>query len=168
MLNLIAKLRRNRRLTRGLLAVWLVAWLQTALLPCTMAAAMPGGAEMQPMQHSVGLEHAMDHPVAMDHSGMAHDVEMPDLEAGMGHDCPYCPPHHGDAQLCSHPSVPQMDARGLSQLQLDHLAHAAHAIWMDVAWQATASLYDARPPPRYAIPLPKTRPIALTYCVQLK
>lgn len=176
MLNLIAKLRRNRRLARGLLAVWLVAWLQTALLPCTMAATMAmGGPDMpQTMQHS--MEHSMDGAV-MDHSGMVHDMAMSDMEmaemdAGRdGHDCPYCPPHHDandDAQLCTHARALQLDARGLTQLQLDNLAHAAHVMWVDVTWQAAAPRLDAGPPPRYAIPIPKTRPVALTYCVQLK
>lgn len=105
---------------------------------------------------------------------MAHhmDIPAPATEQGVVdaamEDCVYCPPGieiDNQDLRCAYPRAPQVDARGLSQLQLDNLTHA---VWVDAAWQVTSPLFDDGPPPRYVTPTPKTRPIALTYCVQLK
>ena len=100
--------RRQRSLTRGVLALFCAAWLQAAVVPCVMAhtdepvAPAPAPAH----QHHDG------------HAGHDHAGTMPEPhEARTAHPCLYCPPgESGDRSCdghggCAYPHEPQVDAR---------------------------------------------------------
>jgi len=105
--------RRLRAVTRAVLALVCLAWLQIAIVPCVMAHTdappkhMPAAVEHQHAGHG-GHDHA-------DGSGQ-------DARVGSDHPCLYCPPHDGDgagcgdAGDCSYPHEPQVDARAATML----------------------------------------------------
>ena len=82
--------RRQRDLARVVLALFCLAWLQAAALPCAMAG------EAQPVAGQVAIA--------------AGDA---------GHDCQYCPPQgnttgDGHPGACAYPHQAQVDARSAS------------------------------------------------------
>lgn len=97
--------RRQRSLTRGVLALFCAAWLQAAVVPCVMAHAAAESAP--PAAHhghaaTAGHDH---HAMATGHAAGADAAP-----------CIYCPPSdsgHGscDGHDCSFPHDPQVDAR---------------------------------------------------------
>jgi len=87
---------------RGVLALFCLAWLQLAALPCVMAGSDKAAA-----------------------GAMAHAEAMPAMSGVPGEDCLYCPPadhDHGDGvtghEACAFPHDPQVDARASSALAL--------------------------------------------------
>jgi hypothetical protein len=99
--------RRQRALARAVLAVFALAWLQAAVVPCAMAFAAQAAAPVAQPVHEGG--HA-------GHAGHAGQ-ESP---APPAH-CPYCPPTHGDSPEdgaheagCAFPHDPRIDARSPS------------------------------------------------------
>ena len=99
--------KRQGTLVKAALILFAFAWLQVAILPCTMAYAG------QVSAHAHQGEHA-------GHSGHAgHDAPAPE----QAH-CQYCPPAQegGDGSGCDHeagcafPHSPQIDARALNPL----------------------------------------------------
>ena len=123
--------RRQRSLTKGVLALFCVAWLQAAILPCTMAhpsdAAPATTASETAKQHEGHDGHAVHAahegheghgaPAGSDHAGSA---------AGSGtiapaHLCPYCPPGDSfaadcDGHGCAFPHDPQVDGRSVGAI----------------------------------------------------
>ena len=105
---------RQRALVKAALSLFALAWLQAAILPCTMAYA----AEASPpiVQHAHAGEHA-DHAAHAGHSG--HEAPAPEQVH-----CQYCPPAQdaGAGAGCDHesrcafPHDPQIDARALNPL----------------------------------------------------
>ena len=120
--------RRQRSLTKGVLALFCAAWLQAAILPCTMAHPTDGppsatatGAAQQHDGHA-GHEGHEGHdghgaPAVSDHA---------DSAAGSGtiapaHPCPYCPPGDSlaadcDGHGCAFPHDPQVDGRSVGAI----------------------------------------------------
>lgn len=97
--------RRQRSLTRGVLALVCAAWLQAAVVPCVMAHdGSPAPAAASHAQHEGHAAHGHASPSA------------PADEARPGHPCLYCPPGAHDTddcgeQGCAYPHGPQVDAR---------------------------------------------------------
>ena len=100
--------RRQRSLTRGVLALFCAAWLQAAVVPCVMAHAddAVAPAPTQPThQHHDG------------HSGHDHAVPIPEPESSTPHLCLYCPPGESGGTSCdghggcAYPHEPQVDGR---------------------------------------------------------
>jgi hypothetical protein len=96
--------RKQRTLSRVVLAAFCLAWLQVAAAPCVMALESdPGRAATQ----------VADPAPAM--------ASMPDgMVMAPGEHCPYCPPPQDDEQaVCSFPHDPQVDSRvGLAAVLL--------------------------------------------------
>jgi hypothetical protein len=96
--------RKQRTLSRVVLAAFCLAWLQVAAAPCVMALeSAPGGAAIQ----------VADSAPAM--------ASMPDgMVMAPGEHCPYCPPPQDDGQaVCAFPHDPQVDSRvGLAAVLL--------------------------------------------------
>jgi len=100
--------RRQRSLSRGVLALFCAAWLQAAVVPCVMAHADAAAPSAETSRHDGHEAHG-----GHDHAAMA---------AGHGgghapHPCLYCPPEtSGDDSCdghggCAYPHDPQVDAR---------------------------------------------------------
>lgn len=103
---------RQRAIARAVLALFALAWLQAAIVPCGMALA----ADRAPADalHSHGAAHADHEP---GHDGHAGHGSQP---SPVSH-CPYCPPAtDGLAADCDHaaecafPHDPRIDARTLT------------------------------------------------------
>ncbi|MGE0114969.1 MAG: hypothetical protein AB7T07_08825 [Steroidobacteraceae bacterium] len=151
------QLRRRPRLIRSVFAVFVLAWLQTGILPCAMAA--------------VGTEQAM----LAQPSGVATltaetaSAAMPDMP-----DCVYCPPDQkqsGDAGSgvhdCFYPHESRVDSGKAQQLQLDQLV--AHPTFISSSvFSFVLEPTDALPSRRYLIPPLSQRSLNLTHCKQLK
>ena len=154
----LRQIRRSPRLIRSAFAVFVLAWLQMAAVPCVMAGTMQGASPT-----SVNVQGGMtDDEMGHQSPGMA----MSDAAYGH-HDCIYCPPSANSGQTtspvnCVFPDQPQADRGG----------HAPAAYWL---LPTTPDLHSFDPvtqrhPPQalsYAAP-PRPRPLNLTYCVQLK
>lgn len=100
---------RQRALARAALALFALAWLQAAVVPCNMAFAMDHATAAAP--HSHDASHASDDSGHDGHSG--HESN-----AAQGSHCPYCPPApDGQVADCDHesecafPHDPRIDAR---------------------------------------------------------
>lgn len=103
--------RRQRALSRGVLALFCLAWLQAAVVPCVMAHGQDTVTSPQ------AAAHAHDDAGAM--SG--HDAMMSGASDHSAHPCPYCPPAGaadcGDGQVeCAYPHGPQVDVRAAGAL----------------------------------------------------
>ena len=105
--------RRQRSLTRGVLALFCAAWLQAAIVPCVMAHAAQDAAPAAAHQgHAAMAGH--------DHDDMAAEHEADGADGGES-PCVYCPPADSgqgscDGHACAFPHDPQMDARAASVL----------------------------------------------------
>jgi hypothetical protein len=123
--------RRQSALARAVLALFCVAWLQLAALPCAMA-----------------------------YAGGAASLPAPDAASATEH-CPYCPPAQSPAETgahgaCAYPHDPQVDARGtLAQALL--LPALAPVLALSVPVAPVARLAPATAEPaRSATPLAVT------------
>jgi hypothetical protein len=113
--------RRQRALTKGVLALFCAAWLQAAILPCTMAHASdaaPATMAAEAAQRHGGHAGHQGHDGQVAAAGHVHDG----TAAGSGttapaHPCPYCPPGAAGAADCdghggcAYPHDPQVDGR---------------------------------------------------------
>lgn len=100
--------RRQRALTKGVLALFCAAWLQAAIVPCVMAHGESG-----PVPEAAAVHADHDAHAGHDHAGAAVQAS--------GHvssgPCLYCPPGPaGDSDCeghggCAYPHDPQVDAR---------------------------------------------------------
>jgi hypothetical protein len=91
--------RRQRPLTFGVFALFCLAWLQLAALPCANAYATGISSPTAASGIAVGGDQHAMHTMAA-HSAAAH--------------CPYCPPDAVRSKAhasCSYPHAPQVDAR---------------------------------------------------------
>jgi hypothetical protein len=95
--------RRQRALVRGVLALFCLAWLQAAVVPCAMAdagaATMPGGGE-----HCVYCPPGASTPSVTDHGGS-----------------------------CAYPHEPQVDARASAALLMVAIPVASFTVMLDAA-----------------------------------
>jgi hypothetical protein len=145
---------KQRALTRGVLALFCLTWLQLAAMPCVMALdAASGGAAK----------------VAAPGDGQ-QTAAMPDgMVMAPGEHCPYCPPEASQAgsndapAVCAFPHDPQVDSRAgfaaalmappPSQVFVVPVDHAAGGVTLTVALAPA--------------PAPST-PLAVSYCRFLK
>jgi hypothetical protein len=101
--------RRQRVLTRDVLALFCAAWLQAAIVPCVMA----HPADLAPQVRSPA-HHQHDAHAGHDHGAMT----APHHDRGAPHPCLYCPPGASGVDSCdghggcAYPHEPQVDARG--------------------------------------------------------
>lgn len=156
-MTVLGHFRRSQRLIRSVFAVFVLAWLQTALLPCAMAV-------------------TLNMPVTLD---MAATVELPAhsqtqtltdaQQAAMADmpDCVYCPPKQADAvsavDACLYPDAPQVDGAH-QQFQQLHF----YPVFFGSSFNIALEPDIAAPRARYLQPPIPRRSLALTYCVQLK
>lgn len=148
-----AHIRRSSRLIRSTFAVFVLAWLQMAAVPCVMADSSPQPVAEEVMETCEGMGHeSLDVPGAADTDGH--------------HDCIYCPPAAADQayspSICVYPDRPQAEGGGHAQVGLGVVLAAADLRSFDPTIQrhlVQTLLYAATPQPR---------PLNLTYCVQLK
>lgn len=99
---------RRRGLARAALALFALAWLQTAVVPCAMAYAVERESPVSEPSHPCG------------HGGEAGHAGHDSPARPQAH-CPYCPPAHDDTGIdrehdaeCAFPHDPTIDARMLS------------------------------------------------------
>jgi hypothetical protein len=149
--------RRQRKLARGVLAVFCLTWLQLASLPCAMANAMAVPAQPAAVQPA---------HVA---STMANDqmhAAMPAMETA--EHCPYCPTDNTQQvgadvhAACAYPHDPQVDSRAGLALGMALPAVAPMSITALVA-RTDIAIGRMAPPatlPKYAL--------AVRYCRFLK
>lgn len=97
--------RHQRRLARGVLALFCLTWLQVAAIPCVMAGASATSLSSANPATSSAATNA------------SHVTQMMQTTAS-GEHCPYCPPAHDDARSdtgpaasCSYPHDQQVDSR---------------------------------------------------------
>lgn len=101
--------RRQRALSRAVLTLFCAAWLQAAIVPCTMA-----HAEIAPQPDAAPAHQGHDAHGGHDHATMLAEQG----GTGADHPCLYCPPGgSGDDSCeghggCAYPHDPQVDARG--------------------------------------------------------
>jgi hypothetical protein len=159
-MTILGQLRRRPRLIRSVFAVFVLSWLQTAILPCAMA--MTGANQVT--QSTVGQSNEAGTPTAdMTHTAM---VDMPD--------CVYCPPERqqsGDlgssAHDCFFPHESRVDSGKAQQLQLNQLV--AHPTFISSSvFSFVLEPTEAVPSRRYLIPPLSERSLNLTHCKQLK
>lgn len=155
----LGQLRRRPSLIRSVFAVFVLAWLQTALLPCALAAI---GSE-QAMQGASGQSSG-----AATSTTDTATAAMPDMP-----DCVYCPPEQkqsGDVGSgvhdCFYPHESRVDSSKAQQLQQDQLV--AHPTFISFSIYSFALVPNAALPSRYLIPPLSQRSLNLTHCKQLK
>lgn len=145
--------RRLRALTRAVLALVCLAWLQVAIVPCVMA-----HADALPEHAPASLEHEHAGHGGHDHAAAgAHDAPV-----ATDHPCLYCPPHGGDGAACgdagdcAYPHDPQVDARAASAVLAPPLA----VVFTIVPIPAVEIRF---PPPQAGSAAPPT-PLILSFC----
>jgi hypothetical protein len=101
--------RRQRSLSRAVLALFCAAWLQAAVAPCVMA---HGQAAPQPGEAAAHQGHDS-------HGGHDHAAMLAGQASGdTSHPCLYCPPGESGGDSCdshggcAYPHDPTVDARG--------------------------------------------------------
>lgn len=147
--------RRQRTLARAALALFALAWLQAAAVPCAMAHDMGGSAPAVPQLHDGG--HAGHGPGHDGHAG--HGTPQ-----SQGPHCPYCPPSaDADGAACDHasncafPHDPRIDARTLNALLgPPPIPLVALEARLEVPALRSAAGDPARDVPR--------RPLAISFC----
>ncbi len=134
---------RQRKLARGVLALFCLAWLQLAALPCVMAS-----------QAAAGDAGMLQATTAMDMAGGDH--------------CQYCPPADqpphvtGEHADCAYAHDPQVDSRAGFAIGV---ALPALAPVLVLAVPELADHLSARASPPLAVP---RTPLAISYCRYLK
>lgn len=153
----LGHIRRSPHLIRSVFAVFALAWLQMAAVPCAMAGTMQAAS-----LSSVDSQRGMSDEIQQESPGMS----MSDVADGH-HDCIYCPPSAGsDPETspanCLFPDQPQTDRGGHTPVWHGMLVAVPDLRSFD-------SVIQRHPPPTLirAAP-PQPRPLNLTYCVQLK
>jgi hypothetical protein len=148
--------RRQRALARSVLALFCLAWLQMAALPCVMAHSAEGSGPGASVALAGG-GHGTDHG--------AHDVHAHHGMGDAGHEtsrhCIYCPADSGQMagspdEQCSFPHDPQVDARAAGAALVPPLAIA----YTVVAVPITAIRF---PPQQAASAAPPT-PLTISFC----
>lgn len=154
----LGQLRRRPRLIRSVFAVFVLAWLQTALLPCAMAAIRSEQAMQAESNPLSGMTSTADTATAA----------MPDMP-----NCVYCPSEQkqsGDvgssAHGCFYPHESRVDSGKAQQLQLDQLV--AHPTFISSSVFSFVLESNEALPSRYLIPPLSQRSLNLTHCKQLK
>ncbi len=143
--------RKQRSLSRVVLAAFCLTWLQFAAAPCVMALDSQSG--MAPA--------AMVDPVPS-------EASMPDgMVMAPGEHCPYCPPPQSepgvDQAVCSFPHDPQVDLRvGLAAALLVPPPTLVLFVAVDTAQSASDSITALVP-----APAPCTS-VAVSFCRFLK
>lgn len=142
--------RRQRPLARAVLALFCIAWLQAAIVPCVLAHdrdATPQVGEAGQPRHDAhgGHDHA-----AIAAAAAADDASRP---------CLYCPPGASDADSChghggcAFPHEPQVDARAagaiLTALPVSFVVPSPGA--MPVAHRADPAVPEAVPRIRLSV-----------------
>ncbi len=102
--------RHERRLARGVLALFCLVWLQLAAAPCSAVHAVPADAH----RHDAPAAHASHD--AGEHEHHAAHAPLPAEPAAGGAPCPWCPPQVdggacAEGSRCAFPHEPQVDAR---------------------------------------------------------
>jgi hypothetical protein len=143
--------RKQRSLSRVLLAAFCLAWLQIAAAPCVMALdSEPGLAALAKIDPAPSM------------------ASMPDgMVMAPGEHCPYCPPPQSeqgmDQARCSFPHDPQVDLRvGLAAALLAPPPTLVLFVATDTARSAADSITALVP-----IPAPSTS-LAVSFCRFLK
>jgi len=158
-MTILGQLRRNRRLIRSVFAVFVLALLQTALVPCVVAG-VHAGLAVSMTGHSAAVDGTV--------TGMqaAATTAMPG--------CVYCPSQHEQSGVadsaphdCLYPHESRVDSGNAHQLQLEHWVLHPTFISSSV-FSFLLEPSNASPPPRHLLAPIARRPFALTYCVQLK
>ena len=134
---------RQRRLSRALLPLFGLVWLQLAAMPCIGAHQAASGAV-----EAAVVGHAGDHHGVADHEH-----------------CPYCPPsgdaasagHCDDGGQCAYPHEPGVDARFASMAVLPTSAATPLAGLLEAPCSLTGVQVDRRDP------LPR-RSLSVSYC----
>jgi hypothetical protein len=143
--------RKQRSLSRVVLAAFCLTWLQIAAAPCVMA--FESG--------STPVAAAMIDPALS-------AASMPDgMVMAPGEHCPYCPPPQPeqgiDQSFCSFPQDPQVDLRvGLAAVLLVPPPTLVLFVAADTAQSATDSITALVP-----VPAPRTS-LAVSFCRYLK
>jgi len=158
-MTILGHLRRRPRLIRSVFAVFVLAWLQTAVLPCAMAANAGQLAQSAFGQSSDVATSTAD----------AATAAMPGMPG-----CVYCPPEQkqsGDvgsgAHHCFYPHDSRVDSGKAQQHQLDQLV--AHPLFISSSvFSFLLESNDALPSRQYLVPPLSERSLNLTYCRQLK
>jgi hypothetical protein len=147
----LGHLRRSHRLSRCTFAVFVLALLQTALVPCVMA--------------MTAAQTASVATAATDTLATAM-ADMPD--------CVYCPSDHSPASAgepvahdCFYPHESSVGSSTAHQLQLEQLVLHPVFISSSVFSLALEPTHAALPARHLLAPITR-RSITLTYCVQLK
>ena len=147
--------RRQRALARSVLALFCLAWLQMAALPCVMAHAGEGSG---PEAAAALAGHAgMDHGA---HGGHAHHAGGDPVHETTRH-CIYCPADSGHGsgaadEQCSFPHDPQVDARTAGAVLVPPLAVA-----YTVPALPTAAV---RFPAQHAVAAAPPTPLTVSFC----
>jgi hypothetical protein len=141
---------RQRKLARGMLALFCLTWLQLALMPCLMASAVSS-----PMP---GPAYAAD--AAPDDSAMSMDA---------GEHCLYCPPAPSESDqqdaghaVCTLSHDPSVDSRASLALGIA-LPAAAPIFRLTLTDHSQVSAALAAPPL-----IPHATSLAVSYCRFLK
>jgi hypothetical protein len=147
--------RHERRLARGVLALFCLVWLQLAAAPCRAVHATPADAHGHDA-HSVHASHG-----AGDHAHHAAPQLPPADAAPGGAPCPWCPTQHGgdgcpEGSRCAFPHGPQVDAR-LPLLFLPPPEAPAYPALPEVAPQVRRTAEER------AGPVPR-RSFSISYC----
>lgn len=133
--------RRQRALTRAVVALYGLAWLQAAVVPCAMAHGTAASAT------HAGHELAAEAPPHARHGG-GGPAASADPEA-TERPCPYCPtaePGTGscdDHGGCVYPHEPQVDARGA--IALSAVPPASWSLQLSVPRHAAAPAVSELP-----------------------
>jgi hypothetical protein len=156
----LGQLRRRPRLIRSVFAVFVLAWLQTAILPCAMAMTHAAQGAQVTLAQSTGS----DTPAA--HMAPAAMSDMPG--------CVYCPARqnqHGDNSSSDHnclfPHESRVDSGKAQQARLDQLL-AQPVFISSFIFSFLLEQRDAVLPLQYLVPPLSERSLNLTHCKQLK
>lgn len=159
LMTILGQLRRRPQLIRSVFAMFVLAWLQTALLPCAMAMTHVSQVAQVMISHSNEL------------SASAADTAPAAMADMLG--CPYCPALSEQAPFdaatmhgCFYPHESRMDGGTAHQAQLDQLV-------LQPIFIVSPEFHFALDPhhsslPQYQLAHISQRPFTLTYCVQLK
>jgi hypothetical protein len=148
--------RRQRALARSMLALFCLAWLQMAALPCVMAHPFEGSGPDAAVALT-GNAAAMDHGA---HGMHAHQATGDPGQETSRH-CIYCPADSGHMagsgdEQCSFPHDPQVDARAAGAVLVPPLVVAYTLVAMPIA--------SIRFPPQHAAATAPQTPLTVSFC----
>jgi hypothetical protein len=148
--------RRQRALARSVLALFCLAWLQMAALPCVMAHPAEGSGPGAAVSLA-GDSDAMDHGA----HGMHAHHGIGDAGHQTSRHCIYCPADSGQMagsgdEQCSFPHDPQVDARAAGAVLVPPLAVAYTVVSIPIA--------AIRFPPQRAASAARPTPLTISFC----